>query len=97
MDKIYIIIFVIVGVTFLTYLLTVYGLKHLSPSVSSAYIYLQPVLVMFFAFVLSKMGIADDYTNTITFEKIMYMLLIFAGVSLTSSSSFLRLSIRKKN
>lgn len=94
-DIIYVIIYVVVGVTFLAYLLTVFGLKHLSPSVSSAYIYLQPVLVMFFAFVLSAVGIADDYTNTISLEKILYMLLIFAGVALTSSSSFLR--ARKKS
>lgn len=90
MDKIYIILFVIVGVTFLTYLLTVYGLKHVSPSVSSAYIYLQPVLVMLFAYVFSAVGIADDYTNAITWEKVGYMSLIFTGVYLTGSSSFLK-------
>jgi len=90
MDKIYVIIFVIVGVTFLTYLLTVYGLKYVSPAVSSAYIYLQPVLVMFFAVVLSAIGLAEDYTNTITLEKVGYMLLIFTGVYITSSSSFLK-------
>lgn len=90
-DIVYIILFVILGVTFLTYLLTVYGLKYLSPSVSSAYIYLQPVLVMMFAYLLSAAGIAEDYTDTITMEKVLYMLLIFTGVYLTSSSSFLRL------
>lgn len=90
------IIYVVVGVTFMTYLLTMCGLKYLSPSVSSAYIYLQPVLVMFFAFTLSYIGIADDYTDTITLEKIIYMLLIFVGVYLTSSSSFLKLSRKKK-
>lgn len=74
------IIYVIVGVTFLTYLLTMYGLKFLSPSISSSYIYLQPVLVVFFAFFLFAFGMADDYTQTITFEKILYMLLIFTGV-----------------
>ncbi len=95
LDKVYVIIFVIVGVTFLTYLLTVFGLKYVSPSVSSAYIYLQPVLVMFFAFILSAAGLADDYTNTITLEKIVYMLLIFTGVYITSSSSFLKLRRNK--
>ena len=85
----YKIIYVIVGVTFLTYLLTMYGLKHLSPSVSSAYIYLQPVLVIVFAILFGYLGIADDYTDTITFEKIIYMVLIFIGVYLTGSSSFL--------
>lgn len=80
------IVYVIVGVTFLTYLLTMYGLKYLSASVSSAYIYLQPVLVMFFAYFLSALGVADDYTGAITWEKIIYMLLIFLGVYLTSYS-----------
>lgn len=91
-DAIIKIIYIIVGVTFLTYLLTMYGLKQLTPSVSSAYIYLQPVLVIFFAIILSKIGIADDYTDTITWEKIAYMLVIFVGVYLTSSSSFLKRS-----
>ena len=65
------IVYVIVGVTFLTYLLTMYGLKYLSPAISSSYIYLQPVLVVFFAFFLASIGMADDYTHTITFSKIM--------------------------
>lgn len=78
------IIYIVIGVTFLTYLLTMYGLKHLSPAISSSYIYLQPVLVMFFAVILSAIGVADDYTNTITIEKIIYMLLIFMGVYIIS-------------
>lgn len=92
-----IIIYVVVGVTFLTYLLTVYGLKYLSPSVSSAYIYLQPVLVMFFALLFGVLGFTKDYTNTITLEKVLYMLLIFTGVYLSSSSSFIRLNKKAKN
>lgn len=81
------IIFVVVGVTFFTYLLTMFGLRHLSASVSSSYIYLQPVLVMFFAYFLSSVGAADDYTGTITWLKIIYMLVIFAGVYITSASA----------
>jgi drug/metabolite transporter (DMT)-like permease len=81
------IVYVIVGVTFLTYLLTMYGLKYLSPAISSSYIYLQPVLVVFFAFFLVSIGMADDYTHTITFSKIMYMLLIFTGVYTISKKS----------
>lgn len=90
------IVYVIVGVTFFTYLLTMYGLKYLSASVSSAYIYLQPVLVVFFAYTLSTIGIADDYTGTITLEKILYMLVIFAGVYITSASSILEKVKRNK-
>lgn len=96
-DIIWKIVYVVVGVTFLTYLLTMYGLKYLSPSVSSAYIYLQPVLVMIFAFLLGWMGIAEDYTDTITLEKVLYMLVIFIGVYLTSSSSFLKKNRIKKS
>ena len=81
------IVYVVVGVTFMTYLLTMYGLKYLTPSVSSAYIYFQPVMVMFFAFSFSALGIAADYTGTITLEKIAYMLVIFLGVYITSHSA----------
>ena len=84
------IVYVIVGVTFFAYLLTVFALKFLSPSVSSSYIYLQPILVMVFAFVFGMIGISEDYTDTITWEKIGYMLIIFFGVFLTSSGSFIK-------
>lgn len=78
------VIYVIIGVTFLTYLLTMYALKYLSPAVSSSYIYLQPVLVVLFAFLFSAIGLSDDYTHTITLKKILYALLIFAGVYIVS-------------
>ena len=81
------IVYIIVGVTFFTYLLTIYGLQFLSPTVSSSYIYFQPLLVVLFAFVFSYLNWSADYTNTITFEKITNMILIFLGVYLTSKSS----------
>ena len=76
--------YIVLGVTFLTYLSTMYGLKHLSPSTSSSYIYTQPVLVIFFAILFASIGLSDDYTQTITWEKIGYMTMIFFGVWLTS-------------
>ena len=79
----WIISYVIVGVTFLTYLLTVYGLKYVSPAVSSVYIYIQPAMVIFFTFLFFSVGLVD-YTQTITPEKLIYMALIFSGVYLTS-------------
>lgn len=80
----YKITYVVVGVTFLTYLLTVFALKYVTASVSSVYIYLQPVLVLFFAFFLAYLGWSEDFTHTITTQKIGYMLLIFLGVYLTA-------------
>ncbi len=76
--------YVIVGVTFLAYLLTMYSLKYLSPTVSSSYIYTQPVIVILFAFLFATLNWSDDYTGTITAQKILYMLLIFAGVYMAS-------------
>lgn len=92
-DAMWKIVYVVIGVTFLTYLLTMYGLKYTSPTVSSAYIYTQPVLVIVFAYALASIGWAEDYTDTITWEKIIYMIIIFIGVYITSSTSF----VNKKN
>ena len=77
------IIYIIVGVTFLTYLLTLYGLKFLSASTSSSYIYTQPIMVIIFAYLFAYIGFSDDYTDSITIQKMFYMLLIFLGVYLT--------------
>lgn len=90
------IIYVIVGVTFFAYLLTVSALKHLTASVSSSYIYFQPMMVILFTFLFSYFGLADDYSATITLEKVLYMLIIFFGVYITSSSS-LKLKRKRKS
>ena len=76
--------FVIIGATFFTYLLNIYALKHVSPSVSGSYIYTQPVLVMLFTILFGYIGWSDDYSGAITLEKIAYMLMIFTGVYLIS-------------
>jgi drug/metabolite transporter (DMT)-like permease len=73
--------FIIVAVTFLTYLLNIYALSKVSPTVTSAYIYLQPLLAGVFAFLFAGIG-NQDHTGSITFEKILFALLIFAGVYL---------------
>jgi drug/metabolite transporter (DMT)-like permease len=83
MDAWWKISYVIVGVTFLTYLMTMYGLKYLSPSTSAVYIYFQPIMVILFAYVFVELGLSEDYTQTITVPKLGYMFLIFTGVYLT--------------
>lgn len=79
--------YIVIGVTFLTYLLTIYALKYLSATVSSSYIYFQPMLVVLFAFLFAYLNWSADYTDTITLKKMGFMLLIFTGVYLTSKSS----------
>lgn len=80
--------FVIVGATFFTYLLNIFALKHVSPSVSGSYIYTQPILVMLFTVLFAYIGWTEDFVEAITFEKIAYMLMIFTGVYLISRSAY---------
>ncbi|MFZ5551951.1 MAG: DMT family transporter [Bacteroidota bacterium] len=70
------VVFVVVGSTFFAYLLNMYGLQRLSPSVVSAYIYLQPVLSTTVA-----MMAGEDHPDWI---KIISTLTIFAGVYMVS-------------
>lgn len=88
--------YVIIGATFFTYLLNIFALKHVSPSVSGSYIYTQPMMVIFFTLLFAQIGWAEDYTGSITFEKIAYMLMIFTGVYLISRSTYLQKK-RKQN
>lgn len=71
--------FVVVGVTFIAYLLNIYSLKILSPTVVSAYIYLQPLFAAAIALYFGK--------DEISWQKIVSALLIFAGVMLASQNA----------
>ncbi|MDX1652004.1 MAG: DMT family transporter [Brumimicrobium sp.] len=88
--------FVIIGATFFTYLLNIFALKHVSPSVSGSYIYTQPILVMVFTVLFAEFGWTEDFVEAITLEKSLYMLMIFSGVYLISRSSYLERMKRKK-
>lgn len=68
--------FVIVFTTFFAYLLNTVGLKKLSPSTVSTYIYSQPILAALFAISLGK-----DQLDVI---KIIAATLIFSGVFIVS-------------
>jgi drug/metabolite transporter (DMT)-like permease len=68
--------FVIVGTTYLAYILNTYGLKALSPSVVSAYIYLQPLLTALIAIGMKR--------DELSWAKCGSAALIFLGVYLVS-------------
>jgi drug/metabolite transporter (DMT)-like permease len=70
--------FIVIGTTFLAYLLNVYALKELSPSVVSAYIYLQPFLAAAIA-----LAVGSDKPD---WMKVVSAALIFTGVYLVSRS-----------
>jgi len=76
-------LFIIIAVTFLTYLFNIFALKHVSPTLTSAYIYLQPLLAGVFAYLF--VGVSNqDHTSSITWTKIIFALFIFLGVYLVS-------------
>jgi drug/metabolite transporter (DMT)-like permease len=87
------IVYVIVGVTFLTYLLNIFALKTVSPSVSSSYIYLQPVIAGLFAWIYSRIT-ENNYSEDISWIQYFFGLLIFIGVFLVGRSSYL--AVQKK-
>lgn len=68
--------FIVICVTFFTYLWNIYALKHLTPATAGAYIYLQPL----FAAVISMVFLGER----LTLVKLTATLLIFAGVYLVN-------------
>lgn len=68
--------FIVICVTFFTYLWNIYALRHLSPSTAGAYIYLQPI----FAAVISVIFIGEQ----LSWVKLLATLLIFTGVYLVN-------------
>jgi drug/metabolite transporter (DMT)-like permease len=77
-------IYVVLGTTFLAYLLNIFALKSLSPTVASSYIYLQPLMAGLFAWLFASM-MREDYSSDITWIKAGCAGMIFAGVYLVSS------------
>lgn len=72
------IIYVLLGVTVLTYLFNAYALQFVSASVVSIYIYLQPLMASIIALSFGK--------DSLNFGKIMAYILIFSGVLMVSQS-----------
>lgn len=68
--------FVVIGTTFLTYLLNVFALKELSAATIGAFIYLQPFVAIVYA-----VGTGADSLNLV---KIVAAILVFAGVFLVT-------------
>lgn len=89
--------FVVIGTTFLAYLLNIFAIRLLSPSVVSSYIYLQPITATLFAAIFAWIGwVTVDYTGGITPWKVLSALLIFAGVYLVSKPGIDRARKQRK-
>ena len=70
--------FVVLGTTCLTYLLNTYALKHLSASTIGVFVYLQPVIAIFYA-------IASG-VDQLTLTKILAGIAVFIGVFMVTKN-----------
>ncbi|WP_026913839.1 DMT family transporter [Christiangramia portivictoriae] len=68
--------FVVLGTTFMTYLLNIYALKQLSASTISAFIYLQPLIAITFAIMVGA--------DSLNWTKGIAATLVFVGVYMVS-------------
>lgn len=80
------VIYVVIATTFLAYLLNVYALKRVNPSLVGIYIYLQPLFAAFISILLGK---------PLSMIHFIAALLIFSGVFFVSNATLL--FRRKKN
>ncbi|MCB0654362.1 MAG: EamA family transporter [Saprospiraceae bacterium] len=80
-----VIFFVVMGPTFLAYLFNIYASKHLLPSVSGSYIYLQPAISFIVVSIYSFWLHVDTYKDDISLLKIACCVLVIMGVYLISS------------
>jgi drug/metabolite transporter (DMT)-like permease len=75
--------YVVLGTTFMVYLLNIYALRIVQPTVVSIYIYLQPILTTGFSFLLASAG-GRDYTSDLGWYTVLCAAAIFLGVALVS-------------
>lgn len=78
------ILYVVVGTTFLAYLFNIYALKHVRPSVSGSYVYLQPAVTFIIVSAYAYLFADSTYSKDISPIKIASCLLVFCGVYLIS-------------
>ncbi|MCB4799809.1 DMT family transporter [Neotamlana laminarinivorans] len=76
--------YVVLFTTFFAYLFNIFALKHLAPSVTSSYVYLQPVVSFIIVSILAYVFMQSEYAKDINPIKIFSCLLVAAGVYIVS-------------
>ena len=69
-------LYIVIGTTFLTYLLTSFSLKTVSAGIAGYYIYMQPVIAALIGIML--------FSERLTMIKLIAALLVFWGVFLVN-------------
>ncbi|WP_396602898.1 DMT family transporter [Algibacter sp. R77976] len=76
--------YVVLFTTFFAYLFNIFALKHLVPSVTSSYTYLQPVVSFIMVSVLAYVFMQEAYAEDINFLKIISCFIVAFGVYIIS-------------
>lgn len=72
--------YVVLFTTFFAYLFNIYALNHLAPSVTSSYVYLQPVVSFVLVSILAYLFAQNQYAQDINLIKILSCVLVAIGV-----------------
>ncbi len=88
-------VYVVVGPTFFAYLLNMFALQFVKPTVSSSYIYVQPAVAMILVAMVSYFVVDSQYKGDITAIKLLCCVLIFVGVYLISDGPLPKLGNSK--
>ncbi|MFH4963514.1 DMT family transporter [Gaetbulibacter sp. M235] len=79
--------FVVLFTTFFAYLFNIYSLNYVSPSVTSSYIYLQPLISFIMVTIYVEVFSQKQYIQDINLVKIVSCLLVVFGVYLVSKKA----------
>lgn len=79
--------FVVLFTTFFAYLFNIYSLNYVSPSVTSSYIYLQPLISFIMVTIYAEVFSQKQYIQDINLVKIVSCLLVVFGVYLVSKKA----------
>jgi drug/metabolite transporter (DMT)-like permease len=76
--------YVVLFTTFLAYFLNIYALSSVSPTVTSSYAYVQPVVSFIMVSFYAYLYVQSEYSKDINFIKILSCILVVIGVYLIS-------------
>lgn len=76
--------YVVIFTTFLAYFFNIYALRYVSPTVTSSYAYVQPVVSFIIVSVYAYLVVNSEYKNDINLTKLLSCLLVIIGVYLIS-------------
>ena len=82
--------YVVLFTTFLAYLFNIYALNYVSPTITSSYTYVQPVVSFIMVSLVAYLYVESEYSEDINSLKILSCILVVIGVYLISKPAKIR-------